>query len=790
MVNLVAKQLIEEKQTLRLCTQHDEKIRLLCFTDKSAICDDCALFGEHKGHDIKPMKTIQSQLDTKKKSLETALERFDRHYRDIDTILDETRASLVKAVKDQFADFEKILKRKESELLYEVNCFFDTQKTQTSDILGVNSGVRSNLTKKLLDYRDPFKYQRLFDLIEEDLTFITSKFGGDSLRKHVQNLSQKFNKITGSFCGSLASQTLLVSQIDLPLKELSDASATLFKVHKQEAHSTTKSTIPNSFKAKTLLGFGKQDGCLGISVQDKDPEDFALDADDFKEMKKVRILINKYTFSDQDINALYYVWSNVEDVSCLELICDPKGVSDNALLNIFPVIFWRTKELKHIKIHLNNCKVGDESIAFFMEKVLPKLSNLQSLDLSLCNTDITDKSISMLGRGNEAVIKPLEAFRLNLQGTKVTDEGLVHIFVPMPGIKTLYLNLTETATGNKTLEALSKNSLAHAQGLESFAVHLSTTKVTDQGAVKLFVNMQSIKEFVLDLSNTKITNKAVKSLGVNGIARMKSLTLFELRLDNTGITDNSVSGIWSPMEGVKKFVLYLDSTEITDKSIGAFVKNTLDSMKGLETLEVYISGTEVSDKSAIQLFSSVPSVRELIVDLNDTKITNKTLEVLGKDTLPRMEALESFELVLYDTGVTDEGVVQIFVPMESVKRYVLHLDSTEITDESLEAFAKNTLPKMKAMEEFEIHLFDTRVTDAGVRLMLGGMEGLSRLILDLDSTDVTDEIGEEFIRDLLPNMKSLREFEIDLSNTQVSEKVQEEINLVKEKLVKKRMSGG
>ena len=45
-----------------LCSEHQRKVEIICITDRSRICSNCALFGAHKGHDIRMENEVVSEI--------------------------------------------------------------------------------------------------------------------------------------------------------------------------------------------------------------------------------------------------------------------------------------------------------------------------------------------------------------------------------------------------------------------------------------------------------------------------------------------------------------------------------------------------------------------------------------------------------------------------------------------------------------------------------------------------------------------------------------------------------
>ena len=111
--NYIVIQSLEGKVAKEICEEHQEEKTLACFTNRSRICYDCALFDQHKGHDIKPFKKIKPHLEVKEQQLETALRTIDEHYKEANETIEETQNSIEKTIKHRFGELQQMLLTKE-----------------------------------------------------------------------------------------------------------------------------------------------------------------------------------------------------------------------------------------------------------------------------------------------------------------------------------------------------------------------------------------------------------------------------------------------------------------------------------------------------------------------------------------------------------------------------------------------------------------------------------------------------------------------------------------------------
>ena len=55
--------------THNLCKQHGKPLDVICITCKERICSNCALFGNHKGHDVRAEQEVLDQINLRTECL-------------------------------------------------------------------------------------------------------------------------------------------------------------------------------------------------------------------------------------------------------------------------------------------------------------------------------------------------------------------------------------------------------------------------------------------------------------------------------------------------------------------------------------------------------------------------------------------------------------------------------------------------------------------------------------------------------------------------------------------------
>lgn len=64
-------------QGANVCPKHGKECELICVTCKHKICHNCALFGEHRGHDIREHDEAIQEIAVRTEVLMEMFEQMD-----------------------------------------------------------------------------------------------------------------------------------------------------------------------------------------------------------------------------------------------------------------------------------------------------------------------------------------------------------------------------------------------------------------------------------------------------------------------------------------------------------------------------------------------------------------------------------------------------------------------------------------------------------------------------------------------------------------------------------------
>jgi hypothetical protein len=60
-----------------MCREHNRKLEIICIEDRVRICSNCALFGSHKGHDIRMEPEVVGEIEYRTELLITMYQIVD-----------------------------------------------------------------------------------------------------------------------------------------------------------------------------------------------------------------------------------------------------------------------------------------------------------------------------------------------------------------------------------------------------------------------------------------------------------------------------------------------------------------------------------------------------------------------------------------------------------------------------------------------------------------------------------------------------------------------------------------
>lgn len=222
-----------------------------------------------------------------------------------------------------------------------------------------------------------------------------------------------------------------------------------------------------------------------------------------------------------------------------------------------------------------------------------------------------------------------------------------------------------------------------------------------------------------------------------------------------------------------------------------FLATVFWRVEALKTIEINYGRIKVGDDVMVliaeRILRKASNLHSLTLYLNATNVNDNGIYALSRIMTHSLKHLETFKLYLAETNVSEEAITLTFVSMPTLKNLVLGLGSTQITDLGLQCFVRNMLPSLSNLETFELGVWSTKVTDDGIICLFENLPNLKGLRLGFRTTGITDKSIDVLVREKSMEMTALRELEMVLDGTLVSEEMKQRLSNLKESLLSDKM---
>jgi hypothetical protein len=117
---------VSDLQNPNICPEHGRVLEIVCLEDRCRICSNCALFGDHKSHNIKPEGEVLREIATRAEHLIDYFQDIQKQEKVIFTEnpsekqekrLQERYNELAGSIQSKFSEYTTLLKEQEAKLL-------------------------------------------------------------------------------------------------------------------------------------------------------------------------------------------------------------------------------------------------------------------------------------------------------------------------------------------------------------------------------------------------------------------------------------------------------------------------------------------------------------------------------------------------------------------------------------------------------------------------------------------------------------------------------------------------
>ena len=199
---------------------------------------------------------------------------------------------------------------------------------------------------------------------------------------------------------------------------------------------------------------------------------------------------------------------------------------------------------------------------------------------------------------------------------------------------------------------------------------------------RILSKIMNLRDFYLYLNSSQTNSTDLERL-VNTLRPFqKNFECFALGLASNTLTDDAINQVFEMiknMEQLKSLQLILSGTRITNRSLETFGEFILARLKALDSLTLCVNKTQISDQGIVSVFKNLPNLKRLELYLSQTRITNNTLDVFLAETLPRLASLKSLTFIANANRVGHDNLQKIRKISESLKKKMkLNKDSIQL----------------------------------------------------------------------------------------------------------------
>jgi len=203
----------------------------------------------------------------------------------------------------------------------------------------------------------------------------------------------------------------------------------------------------------------------------------------------------------------------------------------------------------------------------------------------------------------------------------------------------------------------------------------------------------------------------------------------------------------------------------------------------LKKIQIYAASVVLGDLGPLYLFENVfPKIKDLQsfdCTLYETQATSNVLRAITKIDFTNNLNLEKFRLNLAGASLEEQDIIQSLDKVPNVKDLLLGVGNTVLTDQAFEAFATKTLPSLDLVERLEVGFWETRMTNSDVSKFLTNLPNVVSLFVGFRSSPISDVPFQDFLEKKLPTLSNLQELKFNLEGTDVSQNLANKLKVWK-----------
>ena len=403
-------------------------------------------------------------------------------------------------------------------------------------------------------------------------------------------------------------------------------------------------------------------------------------------VNQVNLELNKNVYKNLDelICILDCFWGYLENLQHVTFFFKKGGLFVEKLRDIVSLQFCNNHKEMRTSCEISNLLTDESNLRVLLTKILPKIPSLRFLKLSLPKSKLNDNLLKAFVESNALTFQNIESFKVNFSETLITDEALVKLLGSIKTANHLHFCLDSTRVTDNFTRELMKIIHQGMRNLKSFGLHLKNTQV--QESIGLLGDLSQLSKLSLDFSDTPTRFEDIESFALNVLPNMVFLQHFELylsKLQSRQLPDELAQKLFTKMPKLRVLCIDLSQNGAKAYSLEGLMKKTCDFSGELQHLELSLNDCQIQDDGIKRFFMRVPrTLKTLALHLeNNFQITNSIFDVFKNSfSVGKEFRLESFELALTNNQkITGEGFIDLLNQIKKTVRILtLNIEGTEI----------------------------------------------------------------------------------------------------------------
>jgi len=550
--NYELRKTIEKHLEYGFCEDHQKAFEYVCIQDKVKVCTDCALFGAHNGHQIKPLSSFKAEIEKKAQRLEELLQTTKESQKENEKVYEDKRKATIKTIQSRCKELRFVLNAKETEFIYKTNSLYDQAISKLQSETGENSLARQAMTSKLSEYQNIIKSSDPFKLLEEDLSVIWGMIQEASCPNRTNKIEQIFEQIQRDMDSTLSTKVSALEKLDIKqknfklIREKTDLKLDERLSSRQEMIEYQAQKLQNPVQNMiTDIAIEERQLFVSYPFNESAVKNFDIIQGIQEEITYLEFEISRdiKTLSQEDISNICYIRSKLPKVQEIQILIENFEISDEALLDVLSCLFWKNDFLKGIYLQFDTKGLFERSIFYLAETVLPSAQNLNSLVIWLRNSEVPLKAWNAITQCLCQMAERLICLHFHLPCQEICADSLKKLFISMPNLENFAFEFFSRAFQNQALEAFISNTLPSLKKLKSLQLFLQNSTVADVSVQKLFTTFPQawfsrLGRFELSLQNTQLSDKSLGEFIDKDLKGFQDLTEFSIKTDNSRISPN------------------------------------------------------------------------------------------------------------------------------------------------------------------------------------------------------------------------------------------------------------